>query len=138
MKSPNITLTDQDYERITAMLEHIDSLGSKESNLEDLENEIDRAVVVPSLEVSRNIVTMGSRLRYLFVAGNQTREITVVYPHEADREKHFVSVTAPLGAALLGLKAGDEITWNLPEGKQETIRLLEVLDQPEARAGFPG
>jgi regulator of nucleoside diphosphate kinase len=45
-----------------------------------------------------------------------------------------LSILAPVGAALLGLSVGDELTWPGPGGKTMTVRVQEVVYQPE-RAG---
>jgi regulator of nucleoside diphosphate kinase len=42
-----------------------------------------------------------------------------------------VSVLAPIGSALLGLRVGQSITWRVPTG-EKTIRVIAVHYQPEA------
>ena len=44
----------------------------------------------------------------------------------------FVSVLAPVGAALIGLRKGEEIDWPVPGGK---LRRLRVTDVRHAGAG---
>ena len=41
---------------------------------------------------------------------------------------------APVGGALLGLSVGDQLAWPGPGGKAMTVRVTEVIYQPE-RAG---
>lgn len=43
---------------------------------------------------------------------------------------------APLGAALLGLRIGDEISWKLPNGEETRVKVLELLYQPEAAGEY--
>jgi regulator of nucleoside diphosphate kinase len=43
-------------------------------------------------------------------------------------------VLAPVGSALLGLAVGNEIQWPMPAGGVSTVRVVEVVYQPE-RAG---
>jgi len=45
-----------------------------------------------------------------------------------------ISILTPIGAALLGLSVGDTIQWPRPDGQLSTVRVLDVLYQPE-RAG---
>ena len=47
-----------------------------------------------------------------------TRRHRVVGPDEFDREPGYVSMDSPLGRALLGKRAGDEIEVKLPAGLQ--------------------
>lgn len=57
----------------------------------------------------------------------------LVYPTGADASAGRISVLAPIGAALLGLAAGDTITWPLPDGREARIRILTV-ESPAAAA----
>jgi regulator of nucleoside diphosphate kinase len=43
-------------------------------------------------------------------------------------------VLAPIGAALLGLAAGDSIAWPLPGGREARIRILAVEPAAETAA----
>jgi regulator of nucleoside diphosphate kinase len=47
-----------------------------------------------------------------------------------------LSVLAPVGAALLGLKVGSAIHWELPGGASAHLEVLELLYQPEAAGEF--
>ena len=42
----------------------------------------------------------------------------------------------PVGAALLGLKVGSTIHWELPGGASTHLEVLELLYQPEAAGEF--
>jgi regulator of nucleoside diphosphate kinase len=63
-------------------------------------------------------------------------EVTLAYPSDANLEKGRVSILAPVGAALIGLRIGDEIEWPLPSGKHRTYRITSVLFQPEAEGHY--
>ena len=43
---------------------------------------------------------------------------------------------APLGAALLGMHVGKQISWQLPNGEEARIEVLELLYQPEAAGEY--
>lgn len=129
MKEPMITLTELDYYRLSSLLE-------KEPAIDDLENEIERARVVDFPEVPTDLVTMNTRFTYLNVTDDKICEMTIVYPPQANVEKRWISITAPLGAALIGLREGDEIDWTFPDGKTRTLRILSVIYQPEANSDF--
>ena len=132
MKEPMITLTEMDYFRLNSLIEKIELNTEKEQTEEDLENEIERARVLDFPEVPVDLVTMNTRFSYLVVNEDRKCEMTIVYPHQANIEKRWISVTAPLGAALLGLREGDEIEWDFPDGKTKTLRILEIYYQPES------
>jgi regulator of nucleoside diphosphate kinase len=54
-----------------------------------------------------------------------------VYPKDVSGDADGISVLAPVGSALLGLSVGDEIQWPRPGGGVSTVRVDEVLYQPE-------
>jgi hypothetical protein len=60
-----------------------------------------------------------------------TREMTLVCPHESDRERGRISVLAPIGSALLGPSADQTIDRPLPGGKLKRLRIVRILYQPE-------
>lgn len=97
----------------------------------DLAEELERAIVVPSDRIPKDVVTMNSRLIYSDENTGTTREIELVYPDEADSTAGRVSVLAPVGCALLGLRTGQSIDWNLPGGKVHRLRVERVLFQPQ-------
>ncbi len=96
-----------------------------------LAEELERAIVVPSDRIPKDVVTMNSRLFYSDESTGMTREVELVYPDEADHVTGRVSVLAPVGCALLGLSAGQSIDWNLPGGKVHRLRVERVLFQPQ-------
>ena len=48
----------------------------------------------------------------------------------------FVSAPSPLGAGLLGLRAGDTARWRTPDGQEASAEIVEVLFQPEASGDY--
>jgi regulator of nucleoside diphosphate kinase len=58
--------------------------------------------------------------------------LTLVYPRDMDGSADRVSIFAPVGSALLGMSVGDELAWPGPGGKAMTVRVKEVVYQPEA------
>lgn len=49
----------------------------------------------------------------------------VVGPYESDIQKKTISITSPLGKALLGKSVGDEVTFSAPGGER-TYEIIEV------------
>ena len=127
-----LTVTEMDYSRISSLLESPQKSKILPTENETLESEIERARIVDFPEIPTDLVTMNSKLRYLNKDDGKIHEITLVYPQHASIEQKKISVTAPLGSALLGLREDDEIEWIFPDGKKKTIKVLEVIYQPEA------
>ncbi|WP_434627122.1 nucleoside diphosphate kinase regulator [Chromobacterium sp. CV08] len=128
--TPAITLSSLDYERLTALLEtcaHDHPVAGR------LEAELDRAEVVEPQAMPAGVVTMNSTARILLDGGEKL--LTLVYPRDADSEQGRISVLAPIGAALLGLSAGQTIQWPTPSGSAQ-LTVLEIAYQPEAAGEF--
>ena len=126
----DIILTNSDLERLLSLVDQHDSSVS-----ESLEAELQRAIVVDPHEVPPDVVTMNSEVVYEDCATRARRQVRVVYPQDADAGRGYISVLAPIGSALLGLRVGQTIDWRVPNGTKR-IRVVEVRDQPEARGAY--
>lgn len=125
---PRITVTAADADRVRSVL---DTATEREREVADsLALELDRATIVDQRKIAKDVVTMNSRVVFEDGSGNR-REVTLVYPRQADVSNGKVSVLAPVGAALLGLSVGQEIRWAVP-GSMKTFRVIDVPYQPEA------
>ena len=98
---------------------------------EPLRRELRRAVIVCSEAVPPDVATMNSQVRYTDVATGISRTVALVYGPVPRYAGGLVSVLEPLGAALLGLSAGQSIEWVFPDGTRRRVRLDAVLYQPE-------
>lgn len=133
MKRPKtIYITERDWERLERMV----SGAGKAPNIAKLRNELDQATVVPSEKIPFDVVTMNSRVSFQELDTGEKSEITLVYPSDADINRRRISILAPVGAALIGLRVGDEIEWPLPSGKTRTYKIISVLFQPEAEGRY--
>ncbi|WP_052555564.1 nucleoside diphosphate kinase regulator [Enhygromyxa salina] len=130
---PEITITEQDFDRLTGIL---GSLPATHAVGELLSVELDRATVVEGNEIPSDIVTMNSRIRMEDATTGEQHDVTLVYPREADFAQGKLSILAPIGAALLGLRAGQSIDWPIPGGRTKTMRVVAVQWQPEAAGEF--
>ncbi|WP_028452434.1 nucleoside diphosphate kinase regulator [Chitinilyticum aquatile] len=130
---PPITVTTLDSARLYALLGRLPASAFPEA--EALEAELARAAVLEPQDMPPDVVTMRSTARFAMQPGGREFELTLCYPDELDGSPGKVSITAPVGSALLGLAVGQEIAWPAPGGQQITVRLMEVTWQPE-RAGF--
>lgn len=57
------------------------------------------------------------------------REIELVYPDEADPARGRISVLTPVGSALLGLRVGQEIPWDFPDGAVHRLKVAAVTQK---------
>jgi regulator of nucleoside diphosphate kinase len=129
-----IQVTNDDMERLRELIR-----GSRrtarwdQGHLATLDQELDRADVVDAENVASDVVTMHSVVRVLDLDSGLKATYTVVFPADADIERRRLSVLAPIGTALIGYRAGDEIEWATPGGTRR-LRIEDVLYQPEAAA----
>jgi regulator of nucleoside diphosphate kinase len=123
---PSIYLTPEDLERLSQLLE------AQRGRFEQLEGELARSVVVPQNEIPRDVVTMNSRVVFQNETTGERLEVTLVYPREADIDAGKISILVPVGTALLGLRVGQTIDWELPSGEKQRYRVVAVPYQPES------
>jgi regulator of nucleoside diphosphate kinase len=129
---PQIYLTQNDMDHLLKLIE-----AQPGKPFEKLESELVRANVVSRETIPEDVVTMNSRVIFENETTRERREITLVYPGSADVDAGKISVLVPVGTALLGLRVGQSIDWELPGGEKQRFRIVEVPFQPEA-AGEPG
>lgn len=132
---PTLRITTEDMERLRTVVER-QLEGSRAAAAEQLELELDRAQVVPQDQIPPDVVTMRSRILFEDLETGRRREATLVYPEEANMEQSRISLLAPVGLAVLGLRVGDVIDWPLPNARLARLRIVEVCYQPEAAGDF--
>ncbi|HEY4665369.1 MAG TPA: nucleoside diphosphate kinase regulator [Comamonas sp.] len=128
-KKPAITLSSLDMDRIEALME---KLPGNFPGREALEAELDRADVLEPKDMPANVITMNSTVRFTLLESNKSQTLTLVYPKEADGSPDKVSVFAPVGTALLGLRVGDVFELPSPTGKAVTVKVDAITYQPES------
>ena len=134
MSERTIFITAEDRKRLEAILMRPTADRDRE-DVRELVIELQRATVVPAADIPPDVITMNSRARLLDLDQNETLDYTLAYPQDADFSQGRISVIAPIGAALLGYRVGDEIQWAVPGGTRR-LRVEEVLYQPEAAGDF--
>ena len=126
MTRPAIIINELDAERIDRLLEQP---AFANSPVADALNEELEAM-------PHDVVTMNSRVKFRDLTSGEERVRTLVFPSQVTDSASQLSVLAPVGAALLGLKVGSTIHWELPGGASTHLEVLELLYQPEAAGEF--
>lgn len=134
MSERKIHVTSDDRKRLQALLSRPTEAMDRD-DVSGLVGEVQRAVVVPASEIPPDVITMNTRARLLDLDQHTTLDYTVVYPEDADFAAGRISVVAPIGAAMLGYRVGDEIEWVVPSGPRR-LRVEAILYQPEAAGDF--
>lgn len=101
------------------------------SRIEELEAELNRAIIVDADKIPPDIVTMNSKAYLRDMDTGKDEFYQLVYPEDADIEQNKISILAPIGTAILGYKVGDIIEWKVPAGLRK-LKIKKILYQPEA------
>jgi regulator of nucleoside diphosphate kinase len=96
----------------------------------ELEGLLEDAAAVRTSDTPETLVTMNSTVRVVDLDSGEQRTITLVYPQETEESADAISVTDPLGVALLGCQVGD-VVQSLDDSIEENLRVIELLFQPE-------
>lgn len=90
--------------------------------------EVDRADVVAESEVPDDVVRIGSFVTYQVRLTGAISTIRLVPPREADLHQSRVSLVSEIGAALIGLKRGQQIEWEFG-GRRHVLEVLRVASE---------
>jgi regulator of nucleoside diphosphate kinase len=129
---PPITLSTADEGRLSRLA--MAALQRSPELAERLLGEIDRARLLPQEKMPTDVVAMHSHVEYRDAATGATHCVQLVYPNEADIASGRISVLTLVGAALLGLAAGQSILWPTQQGRERVLTVLRVSPQPFAVA----
>lgn len=130
---PPITMSSLDWERLDQLLAN--PAYSRLPGVDALESEMNRANVVEPTEMPPEVVTMNSTVAFIDDKTGKEFQMTLVYP-DAVTGSETVSIFAPVGSALLGLSVGQSIVWQIPGGRELNLRVLKVVQQPEAMGEY--
>jgi regulator of nucleoside diphosphate kinase len=136
MTERKIHITEFDNKRLRDLLteaRYSEYRGSE--YLDDLEQELDRAMIVDPKKVPPDLVTMNSQVRLEDLDTGEEMVYTLVFPEDADHTHNKISILAPIGTAMLGYRVGDIFEWKVPEGLSK-MKIKEILYQPESSGDY--
>ncbi|MDD2294990.1 MAG: nucleoside diphosphate kinase regulator [Eubacteriales bacterium] len=130
----NLYINELDHKRLMRLIEDaLNGITEQSNSLRSLQVELGQATVVNAEELPRDVVTMRSRV--LIMLDDEEKEITLVYPNEANHSTGKISILSPIGTAIIGYREDDVINWLTPGGLKR-IRIKKVLYQPEASGDY--
>jgi len=131
--SPDIIVGREEHRRLTVLA--LGGTGHSPEEADSLLYELQRALIVPDAFVPPDAVRMGSRVRYRDSDGAE-HEAVLAYPGEAGPGR--VSVIAPVGTALIGLRRGQSITCTATDGGRKVLTALAVWPPASGEDDDPG
>lgn len=97
--------------------------GFLEGEIMDLEAQIHNSVIIH--EEESDVVSLGSKVKILFPTGAEDTYM-IVGSTEADPDENRISDESPIGAALIGQKAGSTVQVHAPAGVLQ-YKILEII-----------
>jgi regulator of nucleoside diphosphate kinase len=135
MRNRSIVISRTDAAKLRELIAARARMERDQDYLHELAAEIERARIAPADEIPADVITIDSRISVLDLLSNERRELTLVLPHQSDASAGCISVLAPLGTALLGYRAGDEIEWLMPGGLRRMR--IESVQPPAVQRDAP-
>lgn len=90
--------------------------GLFELKISKLEELLSRARIIDTSNMPKDQSHILSTLTVKNMKNNKTYKYTLVSPEEADLEKGKISITSPVGQALMGVKVGQVVEAKVPAG----------------------
>jgi transcription elongation factor GreA len=97
-----------------------------EGRLSELEYKLGNADIIDPDKVTTDRAVFACRVLLENIDTGENVEYQLVGPEESDISKGRISVSSPLGQAIVGKKTGDEIILNAPGGKRH-YELVDIL-----------
>lgn len=131
---PPIIINRLDAERLQRLIDNVSDKDIAVAEL--LEEELSRGEIRDPEDIPDNVVSMNSQVRFTDLTRGTKMIRTLVYPHSLEKVPDGISVMAPIGAALIGLRVGDIIEWPLPNNTEARLRIDAIYWQPEREKQF--
>jgi regulator of nucleoside diphosphate kinase len=131
---PPILINRLDAERLQRLID--DASEKDQAVAELLEIELARGEVIDPEDIPDNVVSMNSQIQFTDLTRGRQMVRTLVYSHAINSVEDAISIMAPIGAGLIGLKVGDMIDWPIPNHGDVRLRIDAIFWQPEREKQF--
>ena len=111
--------------------------GRDRDDLVRLEGELNRAKKVAVEDLSADVVALDREVTMIDLEDNSEETYRLVLSGQADVSRLRISVLAPIGAALLGYREGDQVEWPVPGGLRR-LRIKRVTRPTVSAVGEGG
>jgi len=101
--------------------------GWIEAKIRDLETRLASSEIEDVTPGPKDRVVFGARVRLEDLESGEEKLYHIVGPHESDVDLGRISITSPLGRAMLGKEVGDEVVVKAP-GRTMEYEVLEIFD----------
>jgi len=95
-----------------------------EAKIQELEAMIENVVLIT--DVTNDEVSIGNSVKLKYVDDDEIEEYTIVGSKEADPFNNKISNESPIAKAILGLKVGDVVAVESPNGEYK-VEIVEIF-----------
>lgn len=99
--------------------------AKNETRIKELEELIENAEILDESTIDTSVISLGSTVKVLNKNNNTEVTYSLVGSNESNPFEGKISDQSPIGAALMGKRAGNEVTFEVPSGTV-SLKVLEV------------
>jgi transcription elongation factor GreA len=85
-----------------------------EGRIQELQGKLAMADVIDPSKITQSRVAFGAKVKVFDVGAEEEYEFILVGPDEADVKSHKISISSPVGRALIGKEVGDTAVVKAP------------------------
>lgn len=85
-----------------------------EGRIQELQAKLAAADVIDPAKINQSKVAFGARVKVVDINADEEYEFTLVGPDEADVKNGKISISSPVGRALIGKEVGDVVVVKAP------------------------
>ena len=96
------------------------------SRIAQLEGRVRELSMYTIASIPKGVVAYGSRVKVADVDSGDETEYRIVFPEEVDAARGEISLSSPIGRAMMNKAEGDEVEVQTPSGKR-TYQIIELV-----------
>ena len=95
-----------------------------QGKIQEINNNLATSVIIDTKDLTDDKVVFGTTVTIEDLNTEEVTKYQLVGPFESDINENKISVTSPIGKALIGKEVGNEVSVHTPGG----IREIEIID----------
>jgi transcription elongation factor GreA len=92
--------------------------------IQEIKNNLATSIIIDLKNLTDDRIVFGSTVTIEDINTEEVARYQLVGPFESDINENKISITSPIGKALIGKEVGDEVRVNTPGG----VREFEIVD----------
>lgn len=120
---PTVYVTEADHEILSNLAQ---AVADRAAGSRVLASEMARATIVEPGQAPHPFAGIGSTLEYQDLTSGHIRRVRLSLPRDASIDEGRISVLTPVGAALIGMTAGETFHWTDHDTRPRGVRVLSI------------